>query len=93
MIAECQNEETLSMWTTANELLQISNNNDEKTRMEEFKRRFCEIRHHQIPLLSINNRKSHPSMQKSTSSSVKISFSPTFTHLLLLENPLFINSL
>jgi hypothetical protein len=75
MIAECQNEETMLMWTTANELLEISNNNNEKTRMEEFKRRFSEIRHQQVPLLSLNtsrnNRKSHSSIQKTTSQQVE----------------------
>ena len=43
------------MWTTANELLEISNNNDDKTRFEEFKRRFNEVRQQQGPLLSMNN--------------------------------------
>ena len=55
MIAECQNEQINLMWSTANELLEISNNNDDKTRLEEFKRRFSEVRHQQVPLLSMNN--------------------------------------
>jgi hypothetical protein len=86
MIAEGQNEQTMLMWSTANELLGISNNNDdEKTRMEEFKRRFSEVRHQQIPFLSLNNsknnRKSHSSsIQKSTSQQVESHFSLTFIH-------------
>jgi len=70
MIAECQNEETMLMWSTANELLEILNNNDDKTRLEEFKRRFSEARHQQVPLLSMNtsrkNRRTRSSIQKTT---------------------------
>ncbi len=73
MIAECQNEQTMLMWSTANELLTIANNNDDKTRLEEFKRRFSEARHQQVPLSSMNNSKknrSRTSIQKTTSQQV-----------------------
>lgn len=67
MIAECQNEETMLMWSTANELLAIVNPNEEKNRLEEFKRRFCENRQQQMPLLPRNTS------QKSTRSEKIIS--------------------
>jgi primosomal protein N' len=73
MIAECQNEQTMLMWSTANELLTIANNNDDKTRLEEFKRRFSEARHQQVPLSSMNNSKKNrnrTSIQKTTSQQV-----------------------
>jgi hypothetical protein len=78
MIAECQNEQTMLMWSTANELLEIPNNNDDKTRLEEFKRRFSEARYQQVPLSSMNtlrkNRKSRTSIQKTTSQQVVYDF-------------------
>ena len=68
MIAECQNEETMLMWSTANELLAIVNSNEEKNRLDEFKRRFCEIRQQQMPLLPRNSSqkstRTHSSIQK-----------------------------
>lgn len=85
MIAECQNEQTMLMWSTANEFLAITNSNDEKTRLEEFKRRFSEARHEQVPLLPLNtsrrSTKSRSSIQKLTSQQVK---SPLSSHLSFL---------
>ena len=57
MIAECENEQTMLMWSTANELLEIPNDNEDKIRLEEFKRRFSEVRHQQVPLSSLNTTK------------------------------------
>jgi hypothetical protein len=66
------------MWSTANELLEISNNNDDKTRFEEFKRRFSEARHQQVPLSSTNtsrkSRRSRISNQKPTTTHQVTSF-------------------
>ncbi len=97
MIAECQNEQTMLMWSTANELLEISNNNDDKTRLEEFKRRFSEARHQQVPLSSMNtskkNRRTRNSIQKTTSQQV---VHYLFFHLMisfLLDNLFSINNL
>jgi hypothetical protein len=70
MIAECDNEQTMLMWSTANELLDISNSNDEKTRLEEFKRRYSEARQQQVPFSSMNtsrkNRRTRSSNQRTT---------------------------
>jgi hypothetical protein len=78
MIAECQNEQTMLMWSTANELLEISNNNDDKTRLEEFKKRFSEARHQQVPFSSMNtsskSRQSRTSIPKTTSQQVRSHF-------------------
>ncbi|CAF0760719.1 unnamed protein product [Rotaria sp. Silwood1] len=80
MIAECENEQVTLMWSTANELLEISNNDDDKTRLEEFKRRFSEARHQKAPLLSMNtskkNKQSHTSNQKV---STQIAYAPLTT--------------
>lgn len=77
MIAEYQNEETMLMWSTANELLAITNDEKDQMRLEEFKRRFSEIRHQQVPFLSENlSRKSsrtRSSTQQVTSQQVDFS--------------------
>ena len=77
MIAEYQNEETMLMWSTANEFLAIKNEEKEKMRLEEFKRRFSEVRHQQVPFLSENcsrqNSRTHSSIQKVTSQQVNAS--------------------
>jgi len=90
MIAECQNEQTTLMWSTANELLEIPNNNDDKIRLEEFKRRFSEARHQQMPLSSINNsrkdRKSRTSNQKTTSQQILNSSLTTCEELHIIES-------
>jgi len=74
MIAECENEQVMLMWSTANELLEIANSNDDKIRLEEFKRRFNEARHQEVPLSSMNtsrkNRRTRTSIQKTTSQQV-----------------------
>ena len=44
MIADCDNEETMLMWSTANELLSIPNNDSTKARRNEFQRRFNELK-------------------------------------------------
>jgi hypothetical protein len=98
MIAECQNEQTMLMWSTANELLEISNNNDDKTRLEEFKRRFSEARHQQVPLSSMNNSRKNSrtrtSIQKTTSQQVVYYLCFTFTNYFLFLDTLFsINNL
>ncbi|CAF4540764.1 unnamed protein product [Rotaria socialis] len=76
MIAEFENEQVTLMWSKANELLEIRNDNDDKNRLEEFKRRFIEVKHQQAPLSTINTsrksssssrRRSHTSNQKVSS--------------------------
>jgi len=90
MIAECQNEQTMLMWSTANEFLEIPNDNDDKTRLEEFKRRFSEARHQQVPLSSMNNsrknRRSRISIQKTTSQQVLYSPLTTCEELHIIES-------
>ncbi|CAF0785482.1 unnamed protein product [Rotaria sordida] len=80
MIAECENEQIMLMWATANQLLEIRNNDNDKTRLEEFKRRFNEARHQKVPLSSMNtskkNRRSRTSSQKV---SPQIAYSPLTT--------------
>lgn len=75
MIVDCQNEEAMLMWSTANEFLEISNNTDDKNRLEEFKKRFNEARHQQVPLSSMNNsrksRSSRTSTQKPTTTTTQ----------------------
>lgn len=70
MIAECQNEQETLMWTTANEFLEISNTDEDNSRLGQFKKRFTELRHQQAPLLSANSsrksRQSRTSIQKPT---------------------------
>jgi hypothetical protein len=72
MIAECENEEMILMWSVANELLDIPNDAEDKIRLEEFKRRFSEVRQQQVPLLSMNtsrkSRKTHSSTPKTSAS-------------------------
>ncbi|CAF3412594.1 unnamed protein product [Rotaria socialis] len=82
MIAEFENEQVTLMWSKANELLEIRNDNDDKNRLEEFKRRFIEVKHQQAPLSTINtsrkssssssSRRSHTSNQKVSSQIVSI---------------------
>jgi len=90
MIAECQNEQTMLMWSTANEFLEIPNNNDDKTRLEEFKKRFSEVRHQQVPLSSMNtsrkNRRSRSSIQKTTSQQILYSPLTTCEELHIIES-------
>jgi hypothetical protein len=98
MIAECENEQIQLMWSIANELLEISNNNDDKTRFEEFKRRFNEVRQQQGPLLSTNssrkNRRSRSSNQKATTTHQVMSFLDFYLPLIFLLDYLFsINNL
>ena len=74
MIAECDNEQTMLMWSTANEFLEIPNNNEEKIRLEEFKRRYSEARQQQVPFSSMNisrkNRRTRTSNPRTTSQQV-----------------------
>lgn len=69
------NEQIASMWTYANELLQISNDNEDKMRFEEFKKRFVELRQQQLPLSSLNNSNRSKSIPKNVSQPVKLSYS------------------
>lgn len=99
MIAECQNEQTMLMWSTANELLEISNNTDDKTRFEEFKKRFSEARHQQVPLSSMNtsrkSRQSRTSIPKTTSQQVRshLFFNSYLSLILFLDTLFSINNL
>lgn len=68
MIAEFEDEQVTLMWSKANELLEIHNDNDDKTRLEEFRKRFIELREQQAPLSLMNTskktRRSRTSIQK-----------------------------
>lgn len=70
MIVNCDDEQIALMWTNANELLRISNDNEDKMRFEEFKKRFCEIRQQQLPLSSLNNSNRSKSSRNSTGKSI-----------------------
>ncbi|CAF1257968.1 unnamed protein product [Adineta steineri] len=71
MIAECEDEQIMFMWSKANELLEISNTIEDKIRLEEFKRRFSEIKCQRISNSSMNisrkSRRSRHSNQKTIS--------------------------
>ena len=73
MIVECENEQIMLMWSTANELLGIRNHNDDKVRLEEFKKRFTEAKYQQLTFLSVNNNTSSNKNRKSRTSIQKIS--------------------
>lgn len=71
MIAECDDKETVLMWSTANELLRIPNNQDKQNRLDEFKRRFNEVRPQPTSVVSVNharkNRRTNSSLRRTTS--------------------------
>lgn len=79
MLVDSNNEQIASMWTYANELLQISNDNEDKLRFEEFKKRFVELRQQQMPLSSLNNSNRSKSIRnsipKNVSQPVKLLYS------------------
>ena len=74
MVAEGDNEQLMLMWTVANELLEISNDNEENCRLEEFRKRFKEVRHQEEPVLSMNtsrnNRRTRSSVSKAADQQV-----------------------
>ncbi|CAF2381245.1 unnamed protein product [Rotaria sp. Silwood2] len=90
MIAECENEQIMHMWSTANELLEIRNNDDDKTRLEEFKRRFSEARQQKVPLSSMNTSKKN---RQSRTSSQKVSSQITYAPLTTCEELHVIDSI
>jgi hypothetical protein len=69
MIADCEDEQTMAMWSTANELIQIPNKNEIRTRLEEFQKRFHQMRQEQnqsSPIYRARKAKSgQPSVRRS----------------------------
>ncbi|CAF1602501.1 unnamed protein product [Adineta ricciae] len=89
MVAEGDNEQLMLMWTVANELLDISNDSEEKCRLEEFRKRFKEVRRQEEPVLSMNtsrnNRRTRSSVSKATSQQIVISPLTTCEGLYIID--------
>ncbi|UJR35483.1 hypothetical protein I4U23_028238 [Adineta vaga] len=81
MIAEGDSEQIMLMWSTANELLKISNDTEDKMRVEEFRRRFTEVKHQQAPVLSMNTSRNNQRTRSLTqkTNSQQIIFPPLTT--------------
>lgn len=88
MIAECDDQEIVLMWSTANDLLQIPNNQGKQNRLEEFRRRFSEVRPQPTSLASVNHarkcRRTNSSQRRTTSTKQIISSPLTICEELLI---------
>lgn len=63
MIADCEDEQTSAMWSTANELVQIPNKNEIRTRLEEFQKRFHQMRQEQEQASPVPRARKEKSVQ------------------------------
>lgn len=63
MIADSNDEQTAAMWSMANELLSMTNKTDNRTRLEEFQKRYHTLKRRSSPSsLSVPATSSSPSI-------------------------------